>query len=340
MSIFHWLGFFLLIFVLLYIDLKVFNKKAHEEKTREAVYWSLIWIFISLSFNVLIYFAYKHHWLELGTGAGASINGEDAALKFFTGYILEKSLSVDNLFVIAMVFTYFKTPLKYQHEILFWGILGALISRGTMIIFGVALIHAFSWVTYLFGALLIFSAYKMLTSERSNVDPGKNPVINFLKRFYPVTNELHGDRFMVKIDGKRAITPLLVVLIVIETSDAMFAVDSIPAVLAVTTDPFIVFTSNVFAILGLRSLYFVLASFIDKFRYLKISLVFVLGFVGIKMLAAHFIKLPTIVSLGIIALIILTGVIASLVSNAKKEVKEFSAIEVLNESGSEEDGDN
>ena len=340
MSVFHWIGFFLLIFALLYLDLKVFNKKAHEEKTREAVYWSLIWIFISLSFNVLIYFAYKHHWLELGIGQGASANGEDAALKFFTGYILEKSLSVDNLFVIALVFTYFNTPLKYQHEILFWGILGALISRGTMIIFGVALIHTFSWVTYFFGALLIFSAFKMLTSTRSNVNPGNNPVIKFLKRFYPITNELHGDRFIVKIDGSRAITPLLVVLIVIETSDAMFAVDSIPAVLAVTTDPFIVFTSNVFAILGLRSLYFVLASFIDKFRYLKISLVFVLGFVGIKMLAAHYIKLPIIVSLGIIALIISIGVIASLVFNGNKDLKGLSAMGVLNESGDEKNRDN
>jgi tellurite resistance protein TerC len=337
MSVFHWLGFFGLIFALLYLDLKIFNKRAHEENTREALFWSFIWIFISLSFNVVIFFAYKYHWLALGLGPEASMSGDDAALKFFTGYILEKSLSVDNLFVIAMVFAYFKTPLKYQHEILFWGILGALISRGFMIVCGVALIHTFSWVTYFFGALLIFSAYKMLISERSNVDPSKNPVINFLKRFYPVTHDLHGDKFFVKIDAKWVITPLLVVLVVIETTDAMFAVDSIPAVLAVTTDPFIVFTSNVFAILGLRSLYFVLASFMDKLRYLKLSLVFVLGFVGVKMLLAHYLKLPITLSLGIIALIISIGVISSLIFVTKKKINDLSAIEVADESRKEND---
>ncbi len=340
MVILVWIAFILLVFALLFLDLAVFHKKLHEEHTKEALIWSVVWIGISLLFNVVIYFAYKNHWFNLGTHQFSSLGGDDAALKFFTGYILEKSLSIDNLFVIAMVFAYFDTPIKYQHEILFWGILGALISRGLMIISGAALLNHFSWITYIFGILLLFSAYKMLTSGDNTVDPGKNPVINFLKRFYPVTSELQDGKFFVKINGTHYLTPLFVVLMVIETSDAMFAVDSIPAVLAVTTDSFIVFTSNIFAILGLRSLYFVLASFMHKFHYLKLSLVFVLGFVGAKMLIVHFIKIPISISLAIIGGILLIGVITSIISNGKKPASSLSAVDLLNEQKKTNESDN
>lgn len=330
MTFIHWTGFILLIFVLLFLDLGIFHKKDRKVSLQDAIIWSGIWILISLSFNVFIYFAYKHHWLELGLGTSSllTMDGKDAALKFFTGYILEKSLSVDNLFVIAMVFSYFKTPLKYQHEILFWGILGALIFRGIMIISGAALLNTFSWVTYFFGALLIFSSIKMLSTGRGKVYPEKNPVINFLKRFYPVSDNDQGGKFFVRLNGVKAITPLFIVLIVIETSDAMFAVDSIPAVLAVTTDALIVFTSNVFAILGLRSLYFVLATFMNKFRYLKISLVFVLAFVGAKMLLIHYIRIPILISLAIIGGILLSGILSSLLFNKEKSHPGFSPVEI------------
>ena len=255
---------------------------------------------------------YEHNWLNIATHFGEYDDGGTAALKFFTGYLIEKSLSLDNIFVIAVIFGYFKIEQKYQHRILFWGILGALVLRGVMILVGVALIREFAWVTYFFGALLIYSAIKMLRHDDGHVEPDKNPIIKFVKKFYRVSTDYSHGNFFTVIDGKRAITTLFIVLLVVETTDVMFAVDSIPAIFAITTDPFIVFTSNVFAILGLRSLYFVLAAFMDKFRYIKLSLVIILAFVGVKMLLLHYYKIPALLSLSIILLVLTGGVLASI----------------------------
>lgn len=317
MGIWIWLGFIALILVFLAIDLGVFHKNPHAITFRESLLWTGIWIFTALLFNIFLYFAYQEHWLGIGDKIGTKMLGREAALNFFTGYIIEKSLSIDNIFVIAMIFAYFNIPQKFQHRILYWGIIGALVFRGIMIFAGTALINNFAWITYIFGALLIYSAIKLFTDQEEGIEPQKNPVIKFIRKIYPVSDNIEDGRFFTRINGVRAATPLFVVLMVIETSDVMFAIDSIPAIFAVTTDAFLVFTSNVFAILGLRSLYFVLASVLDKFRYLKLSLVFVLGFVGLKMLLIHYYKFPIGVSLGIILGMLATGVIASLIANKK-----------------------
>ena len=319
MEIWIWLGFIALILVFLAFDLGVFHKNPHAVTFRESLLWTTIWIFTALLFNVFLYFAYQHHWLGIGDTIGTKMLGKEAALNFFTGYVIEKSLSVDNIFVIAMIFSYFNIPKKYQHRILYWGIIGALVFRGVKIAAGTALINNFVWVTYVFGALLIYSAIKLFTGEEEGVEPQKNPVIKLIRKFYPVSNSIVDGRFFTRIDGVRAVTPLFVVLMVIETSDVMFAIDSIPAIFAVTTDPFLVFTSNVFAILGLRSLYFVLASVMDNFGYLKLSLVFVLGFVGVKMLLIHYIKIPIGLSLGVIIGTLAIGIIASIIANKRDE---------------------
>jgi len=322
MEIWIWLGFIALILVFLAIDLGVFHKNPHAITFRESLTWTSIWIFTAFLFNIFLYFAYQEHWLGIGDKIGIKMSGREAALNFFTGYVIEKSLSVDNIFVIAMIFAYFNIPQKYQHRILYWGIIGALVFRGVMIAAGTALINNFAWITYVFGALLIYSAIKLFQDHEESVEPQKNPVIKLIRKIYPVSNSIESGNFFTRIDGKKAVTPLFVVLMVIETSDVMFAIDSIPAIFAVTTDPFIVFTSNVFAILGLRSLYFVLASVLDKFRYLKLSLVFVLGFVGVKMLLIHYYKFPIGLSLGIIIGILATGVITSVIANKKDEKQE------------------
>jgi tellurite resistance protein TerC len=319
MEIALWIGFILLILGLLALDLGVFHQKSHAVSAKEALFWTFVWISLSLAFNGFLYYAYLHHWFGLGVTIGEKVPANEAALEFLTGYLVEKSLSVDNIFVIAMIFSYFGVPQKYQHEILFWGILGALILRGIMIIVGAALIHQFSWVIYVFGVLLLFSAYKMYTSGDEEIEPDKNPAIKLVRKFFPVSNSMEEDKFFTRIDGKLAVTPLFVVLVVVETTDIMFAVDSIPAIFAVTTDAFIVFTSNVFAILGLRSLYFILASVLDKFKYLKTSLVFILAFVAVKMLISHFYKINSFVSLGVIVLALASGVIASLIIKPKEE---------------------
>lgn len=313
----YWGGFILLIIFLLYLDLGVINKKAHEVKTKEALLWTLFWIFVALLFNVFVYYAYELDWIHsIGKGA-EDLSGYDAALKYFTGYVIEKSLSLDNIFVIAMIFSYFQVPLKYQHEILFWGILGAIIFRGVMIILGTALINEFDWITYIFGVFLLISAVKMMTTgEDEEYTPSKNPFLKLAKKIYPVTETVNGKFFLV-INGVKHITPLFVVLVVIETTDIMFAVDSIPAIFSVTTDSFIVFTSNIFAILGLRSLYFVLAAMMEKFKFIKMSLVFVLGFVGVKMLLIHHYQFETWVSLSVILGLLLIGVLASIYNNYK-----------------------
>lgn len=312
MTLYFWIGFLILVFILLALDLGVFHKKDKAIGTKEALLWTAFWIFLSLVFNLFIYFAYEHHWLGIGLHVGHNLGGHEAALKYFTGYVIEKSLSLDNIFVIAMIFAYFNVPNIYQHRVLFWGILGALIMRGIMIAAGAVLIERFDWMIYVFGAFLIFTAIRMLLQKDEEVHPDDNPLVKLARKIYPVTNYYEGHKFFTFQNGKRAITPLFLVLLVIESTDVIFAVDSIPAIFAVTTDPYIVFTSNVFAILGLRSLYFALAAMISKFRYLKVSIVIVLIYVGIKMLISQLYHIPTLLSLTIILLILGIGIVASL----------------------------
>ena len=308
-----WVSFLLLIAVIVSLDLGVFHKKAHVVTLPEALAWTAVWVTLALLFNVAIYFLYELNpagW-DIDT---EQLTGSEAALQYFTGYLVEKSLSVDNIFVIAMVFAHFHVPLAEQHRVLFWGILGAVILRGIMIFGGVIIIERFDWVVYLLGALLLFSAANMLVVRHDSPTLEENSVVRLVRRMYPVTTELQGNRFFVDIKGVRTATPLFLALVLVETSDIMFAIDSIPAIFAITRDPFIVFTSNVFAILGLRSLYFVLAGLMEKFRYLKMSLVFLLAFVGVKMLLVHHYPIPNLVSLAIIGGILAVGVIASMQS--------------------------
>lgn len=329
MEIILWIGFILLVCGLLALDLGVFNKNPHAVSAKEAMGWTAVWVAVAMLFNVFVYFAYEHHLFGIGLHEGsAAMGGQEASLKFFTGYLIEKSLSLDNIFVIAVIFTYFKVPQRYQHEILFWGIVGALVLRAIMIIAGAALVHQFDWIMYVFGALLLWSSYKMLRSSDEEVHPEQNPVLKLVKRFYPVDTTFDSNRFFVIKDGVKHITPMLVVLLVIESTDVMFAVDSIPAIFAVTSDPFIVFTSNIFAILGLRSLYFVLASVLDKFQYLKYSLVFILAFVGVKMLLVHTeYKIPTEISLAAIVLSLAGGVLVSVWKAGRSKPTEEIEIE-------------
>jgi len=305
-----WAGFLLLITLIVALDLGVFHRKAHVVSFPEALGWTAVWIATALLFNVGVYFLYELNpsgW-DIDT---AQLTGSQAALQFFTGYVVEKSLSIDNVFVIAMIFAYFRVPLAEQHRVLFWGIFGALVLRGIMIFLGVILIQRFSWVTYVFGALLIYSAARMLAVRHDTLDPNSNLLVRVVRKFYPVTTEFHGSRFFVDNNGVRTATPLLLALVMVEASDVTFAIDSIPAIFAITTDPFIIFTSNVFAVLGLRSLYFVLAGLMEKFRYLKSSLVFLLAYIGVKMLLVHHYPIPTGVSLSIIGGILAVGVLAS-----------------------------
>ena len=310
MTIWLWIGFLAIVLLLLALDLGVFHRRAHVITASEAAVWTTLWVVLALIFNAGVYYLYEHQVLGIGEEPGQTLTGEQAGLQFFTGYVIEKSLSLDNIFVIALIFAYFRVPAVYQHRVLFWGILGALVLRGAMIAAGTALIHRFAWVTYVFGGLLILTAVKMLVSRHDNLEPNRNPLVRLARRLYPVSSEFDGT-FVTHIDGRRAVTPLLLVLLVVESSDVLFAVDSIPAIFAVTSDPFIVFTSNVFAILGLRSLYFVLAGVMERFRYLKVSLVFVLAFVGAKMLLAHHYPIPTLASLTVITGILVIGVLTS-----------------------------
>lgn len=311
-----WGGFLFLIVTLLMMDLGIFHRKTHMITIGEALTWTAIWIFISLLFNVFIFFMYSKnlfHWSELHP----NLSGQQAALQFFTGYLVEKSLSIDNIFVIAMIFSYFRVPPELQHRVLYWGILGALVLRGAMIAAGATLIANFTWTIYIFGGLLIFSAAKMLTLRDEIIEPEKNPAIKLVQRFLPVTASYHDRRFLIRNKGILYGTPLLLTLVLVETSDVMFAVDSIPAIFAITRDPFIVFTSNIFAILGLRSLYFALAGIMRKFRYLKSSLSFLLAYIGVKMLFSHLYPIPTTISLGVIAGILAVGILASVMSGEK-----------------------
>ena len=290
-----WIVFNLFVLLMLALDLGVFHRHKHEVTLKEALTWTIVWISLALVFNAIIYF-----W-----------RGQQQALEFFTGYLVEKALSVDNIFVFVMIFSYFQIPSKYQHKVLFWGILGALIMRVIFIFAGVALIEKFHFTIYIFGALLIYTGYKMFSHANIKINPEKNPVIIFFRKFMPVTQKLQEDRFFATIDGKRYATPLFLVLLLIETTDLIFAVDSIPAILAITQDQFIVYTSNVFAILGLRSLYFALAGIIDRFWLLSYGLAIVLVFVGLKMVLVDVYKIPIELSLIIIATVIAASIILS-----------------------------
>lgn len=312
-----WIAFLVFIVTMVALDLGVFHRKDRVLSLRHSLGWSAVWIGMALAFNVFIYLLYENNyeWASLAT---EDLTGREAAAQYLMGYVLEKSLSLDNIFVIAMIFAYFRVPSAMQHRVLFWGILGAVILRGVMIGVGVALINRFEWITYLFGAFLFYSAVRMMQLRHDTVEPGDNLLVRLARSWLPVTDQYHGRRFVVRIDGKLVATPLLLALLLVESSDVMFAVDSIPAIFAVTRDPFIIFTSNIFAILGLRSLYFVLAAYMQKFRYLKESLVFVLAYVGIKMIISNHYHIPDAASMSIIFGILLVGVLAS-IWGAKKD---------------------
>lgn len=314
-----WTGFIAFVLLLLALDLGVFHRKAHVIGVREALRWSAFWIALGLSFGIFIHAAYDARWFGLGLGIdivdGAPNDGRTALSKYLTGYVVEKSLSVDNIFVIVMIFRYFGVPALYQHRVLFWGILGALFLRGAMIAAGAKLIHEFHWILYVFAVFLIATAFKMLFMKPGNTDPEHNAAVKLARRLFPITSRFHGQHFFVRAGSTASregevpdalalrdemvetarpdallMTPLMLALVMVETTDLIFAVDSIPAIFAITGDPFLVFTSNVFAILGLRSLYFALAGAVDKFRYLKVSLAVVLLVVGVKMLVAGWLK--------------------------------------------------
>jgi tellurite resistance protein TerC len=310
-----WIVFLALIFLFLALDLGVFNKNPHIIKPKEAGIWTGIWVSLSFIFSIVVGWIYKNGLIDNPTDLTPAV----ASMKFITGYLIELSLSVDNIFVIAVIFASFKIPQKYQHRVLFWGILGAIVFRGLMIFFGVILINKFSWMTYLFGAFLIFTAFKMLfKGEEEEFNPKKSFVYRNLRKIIPITSHADGEHFFVKRKHITAATPLFVALIVIEVMDMLFALDSVPAILAITSDPFLVFSSNIFAILGLRSMYFFLANMLEKFSYLEYSLIAILTFVGIKMLIIHYYKFPEWVSLGFIAISLTVGILVS-ISRKDKE---------------------
>lgn len=310
-----WILFNLFVMLMLALDLGVFHKKAHEVKMKEALMWSAVWISLALIFNTLIY--YYWDWMA----PGSEYSNKEAALAFLTGYLIEKSLSVDNVFVFLMVFTYFQVPGLYQHKVLFWGILGALVMRAIFIFAGVALITKFHWMIYIFGALLIVTGIRMLTQKDKKLEPEKNPIIKTFRKWFPVTSDYHGDKFFTTIDMRKVATPMFVVLLFIETTDVIFAVDSIPAILAITSNPFIVYTSNVFAILGLRALYFALAGIMGLFHYLHYGLSFILVFVGSKMMLVDFFTIAIEVSLMIVLGILLLSVILSKIFPPKTKLE-------------------
>lgn len=297
--------FNLFVLVVLALDLGVFHRKAHAISTREAIMWVSVWVALALVFNISIYF----FWDFISPTSHYS-SGE-AALAFLTGYLIEESLSVDNVFVFALVFSYFAVPAAYQHRVLFWGVIGAIVMRGIFILAGGALLKEFHWLIYIFGAFLLFTGVKMALRRHEEVHPERNPLVKLCRRFLPVTDSYAGERFFVRRGGVLMATPLLLVLLVVESTDLLFAIDSIPAIFAVTDDPFIVYTSNVFAILGLRSLYFVLSGAMNRFHYLKPGLAAVLVFVGLKMVLADVYRVPVLVSLGVVAGILAIAILAS-----------------------------
>jgi tellurite resistance protein TerC len=345
-----WAGFILFVLAMLALDLGVFHRKAHVVSMREALGWSGVWVALGLAFSLFVYFGYEHHWLGLGAipdAVDGQVNdGGSATVKYLTGYVIEKSLSVDNIFVIAMLFGSLAVPAMYQHRVLFWGILGALILRGVMIAIGAELVARYHWVLYIFGVFLLVTAVKMLMLKE-HTDPSRRVVIRWTRKVFPTTDGFRGEHFVVRADSPRAneppipgataqvdvsavkaspgtlmLTPLAVALIMVETTDVIFAVDSIPAIFAITADPFLVFTSNVFAILGLRSLYFALAGLMDKFRYLKVSLAAILAIVGLKMLFAEQLKEAVgpafnLYLLLVVLVVLASGVFASIVNKER-----------------------
>ncbi len=343
-----WAGFILAVLVMLALDLGVFHRKAHVVTLKEALTWSAVWITLGLSFSLFVYHGYENHWLGLGAAIdaadGVTNNGMTATAKYLTGYVVEKSLSIDNVFVIAMIFGFFAVPPIYQHRVLFWGILGALVMRGAMIALGATLIAKYHWILYVFGGFLIFTGIKMLVLKSDHTDPSQNIIVRLTRRFFPITSRFHGQHFAVRAGapasyegefpgtaalpdeavnqarpGTWMLTPLALALIMVEFTDLIFAVDSIPAIFAITADPFLVFTSNVFAILGLRSLYFALGGMLDRFKYLKVALAVVLMVVGVKMLVAKWLKAMlgsgfNFYLLGVVLLILAAGVALSLMA--------------------------
>ncbi|ENA1801288.1 TerC family protein [Flavobacterium psychrophilum] len=315
-----WFLFLAMVFVILALDLGIFNKTPHIISTKEASKWTAIWVTLSFAFSGVIYWLYGTDFVNNPN----NLSQTAAALKFVTGYLIELSLSVDNIFIIAIIFASFKIPQKYQHRVLFWGILGAIFFRGIMISFGVILIKNFSWTNYVFGAFLLFTAIKMLFSkeDEENFEPKDSFVYKTLGKIIPITSESDKQKFFIPTKKGKAATPLFVALIVIEVMDVLFAVDSVPAILAITSDPFLVFSSNIFAILGLRSMYFFLANMLEKFSYLEYSLIAILSFVGLKMISHDYIEIPEWASLGFIAVSLLVGILVSLKMGSEQELND------------------
>jgi len=319
-----WIIFITAILVFMVIDLGVFNRQAHVISLREATAWTITWVFVALAFSSVIYLLYKSNLID-------NINNlppKSAVIKYLTGYLIELSLSVDNIFVIAVIFSTFNIPLKYQHRVLFWGILGAIVFRLLMILFGVMLIHKFDWIIYIFGAFLLFTALNMYMNRNKESDFRKSLIYKYIKRIFPMTDSLKGQRFFIRYKRKIIVTPLFVTLIIIEATDILFAVDSVPAILAITSDPFLVFSSNILAILGLRSMYFFLSNMVHKFKNLKYSLVIILIYVGIKMILSHHtvigkldiqVNFPEWLSLSFIILAMLGGILSSIIADRRKD---------------------
>lgn len=294
-AVWPWLGFTILVLGLLSLDLGVFQRKAHAVSIKEALIWSAIWMTLALAFNAGLYF----------------LRGPTIALQFLTGYLLEKSLSVDNIFIFALIFTSFRIPQIYQHRVLFWGIIGALLMRAVLIVAGVALLGAFHWIFYLFGAFLVITGIRMATRKEKGIQPETHPLVRLIQRFLPIAHNYEGSHFLTRRAGKLMATPLLLTLVIIEVTDLIFALDSIPAIFSITQDPFIVYTSNIFAILGLRSLYFVLAGVTQKFHYLKIGLAVILVYVGCEMILMDWIHIPVWISLCVITFVLCVAIVAS-----------------------------
>lgn len=319
-----WAIFIAIVSILLALDLGVFNRKAHEISYKEAAKWTTFWVSLSLLFSGIVYWLYTDGLIE----NSQNYTPQDAFWKYIQGYLLELSLSVDNIFVIAVIFRSFSIPKMYQHRVLFWGIIGAIVFRALMIFFGIWLINKVDWVTYIFGAFLIYTAYNMaFAGEESEFNPKESRIFKIVRRWMPITQRIHGQKLFVRRMGVLAATPLFLALIIIEFTDILFALDSIPAVLAITEDPFIVFSSNIMAILGLRSMYFFLANIIDKFSYLKYSLAVILVYVGIKMMLHHYLKennleIPEFLSLGVIVVSLAAGVLYSLYRTKKNNPSE------------------
>ncbi len=317
-----WVAFLALFLGLLVLDLSVLHRESQTLSVRQALFWTIVWISVALSFTLVIYGLYEYRWLGFVPGHGVGLGGDfgrDAVLQFITGYVLEWSLSVDNIFVMALIFSYLKIPTRFQYRVLFWGIVGAIVLRGMMIAAGTTLLQRFDWMFYVFGAILLLSALRMLKNGDDAHDVGASFPARLVRRFVPVTPDIHEAHFFVRQDGRRFATPLFVALVMVELTDVVFAVDSIPAILAVTRDPFLVFTSNAFAILGLRSLYFAVAGLMAMFRYLRYSLVLILAFVGMKMLLVGHYHVPNHISLMIILATLGVGILASIWAARREE---------------------